>query len=233
MENQDYEQTRPIDIFKMRVLVFGTSFAVLVLITNLVHSYLFTSASQAKYLYTDNMIKNYMLSKLDVPKGPDGVNDDGQIRLVGNSKHLQSIYKIEGTNFSIGSDLTDEAREKCGNIPEFEREHFTRNNTFIRASLDQLKIYSISKSAKFKQLEKPFLRCFDQAFQSTPINEKYLRNLMLVVNNPDVKSNLLLQAQIQQAKSDGIIDYFEYIQIYSLATSLGSKSKYGQMYSEI
>lgn len=66
-----------------------------------------------------------------------------------------------------------------------------------------------------------------------PINEKYLRNLMLVVNNPDVKSNLLLQAQIQQAKSDGIIDYFEYIQIYSLATSLGSKSKYGQMYSEI
>ena len=56
---------------------------------------------------------------------------------------------------------------------------------------------------------------------------------MHVVNNPDVKSNLLLQVQIQQAKSDGIIDYFEYIQIYSLATKLGAKSKYGQMYSEI
>ena len=94
MKNQDYEQNRPIDILKMRILVFGMGFLGLVLITNLVHSYLFTSASQAKYLYTDNMIKNYMLSKLDVPKGPDGVNDDGQIRLVGNSKHLQSIYKI-------------------------------------------------------------------------------------------------------------------------------------------
>ena len=233
MINQDYGQTRPVDILKVRILVFGMGFLGLVLTTNLVHSYLFTSATQAKYLYTDNMIKDYMLSKLDVPKGVDGVGDDALVRLEGNPKHLQLSYKIEGTNFSIGSDLTDEAREKCGNIPEFEREHFTRNNTFIRASLDQLKIYSISKSAKFKQLEKPFLRCFDQAFQSTPINEKYLRNLMHVVNNPDVKSNLLLQVQIQQAKSDGIIDYFEYIQIYSLATKLGAKSKYGQMYSEI
>ena len=143
MINQDYGQTRPVDILKARILVFGMGFLGLVLTTNLVLSYLFTSATQAKYLYTDNMIKNYMLSKLDVPKGTDGVNDDGQIRLVGNSKHLQSIYKIEGTNFSIGSDLTDEARKKCTNIPEFEREHFTRNNTFIRASLDQLKIYSI------------------------------------------------------------------------------------------
>ena len=233
MKNQDYEQNRPIDILKMRILVFGMGFLGLVLITNLVHSYLFTSASQAKYLYTDNMIKDYMLSKLDVPKGVDGVGDDALVRLEGNPKHLQLSYKIEGTNFSIGSDLTDEARKKCTNIPEFERANITRNNTFVRASLKKKKIYSISKSAKFKQLEKPFLRCFDQAFQSTPINEKYLRNLMLVVNNPDVKSNLLLQAQIQQAKSDGIIDYFEYIQIYSLATSLGSKSKYGQMYSEI
>ena len=233
MKNQDYGQTRPIDIFKMRVLVFGTSFAVLVLITNLVHSYLFTSASQAKYLYTDNMIKDYMLSKLDVPKGVDGVGDDALVRLEGNPKHLQLSYKIEGTNFSIGSDLTDEARKKCTNIPEFERANITRNNTFVRASLDQLKIYSISKSAKYKQLEKPFLDCFDRAFKNTRINEHYLKKLMLVVNNPDVKNNLLQNALIQQAKADGIIDYFEYVQIYTLATKLGSKSEYDQVYSEI
>ena len=233
MINQDYGQTRPVDILKARILVFGMGFLGLVLTTNLVLSYLFTSATQAKYLYTDNMIKNYMLSKLDVPKGSDGVDGDGQIRLVGNPKHLQSSYKIEGTNFSIGSDLTDEARVKCSNIPEFEHAHITRNNTFVRASLDQLKIYSISKSAKYKQLEKPFLDCFDRAFKNTRINEHYLKKLMLVVNNPDVKNNLLQNALIQQAKADGIIDYFEYVQIYTLATKLGSKSEYDQVYSEI
>jgi uncharacterized membrane protein YebE (DUF533 family) len=54
-----------------------------------------------------------------------------------------------------------------------------------------------------------------------------------VVNNPDVKNNLLQNALIQQAKADGIIDYFEYVQIYTLATKLGSKSEYDQVYSEI
>ena len=81
MINQDYGQTRPVDILKARILVFGMGFLGLVLTTNLVLSYLFTSATQAKYLYTDNMIKDYMLSKLDVPKGVDGVGDDALVRL--------------------------------------------------------------------------------------------------------------------------------------------------------
>ena len=69
------------------------------------------------------------------------------------------------------------------------------------------------------KLEKPFLDCFDRAFKNTRINEHYLKKLMLVVNNPDVKNNLLQNALIQQAKADGIIDYFEYIQIFYVYTN--------------
>ena len=64
MINQDYEQNRPIENFKMRILVLVLGYLGLVLTISLLLSYLFTSASRAKFL----MQARPPVSALDVGK---------------------------------------------------------------------------------------------------------------------------------------------------------------------
>ena len=94
-----------------------------------------------------------------------------------------------------------------------------------------LNITKEEKSRYYLEYKTPFIRCFNDKFTNTPIEQKYLDDLSERLKNLHNENDI--KTQVEKIKQDNIISYQEYIETLKIADNVRARVDYKKTYSSI